>query len=63
MQLRNYLLSLAALGFSGAAMAHSGADHVHGFSAGMAHPLLGIDHLLVMLAVGLWSVQQGGPRI
>lgn len=63
MQLRNYLLSLAALGFSGAAMAHSGGDHVHGFNAGMAHPLLGIDHLLVMLAVGLWSVQQGGQRI
>jgi len=40
-----------------AAQAHTGADagaH-HGFAAGFAHPFTGIDHLLAMLAVGLWS--------
>lgn len=28
--------------------------------AGFSHPLLGWDHLLAMLAVGLWAAQQNG---
>jgi len=39
------------------AFAHAGADaggH-HGFLAGLAHPLTGLDHLAAMLAIGLWS--------
>ncbi|MEZ5405669.1 MAG: HupE/UreJ family protein [Verrucomicrobiia bacterium] len=31
----------------------------HSFSQGFAHPFLGLDHLLVMLAIGLWAVQLG----
>lgn len=34
--------------------AHSGAS---GFAAGFAHPFSGLDHLLAMLAIGLWAVQ------
>lgn len=30
-----------------------------GLVAGLAHPLLGMDHLLAMLAVGLWAAQGG----
>src|ERR1043166_6125727 len=30
------------------------------FGAGFAHPLLGLDHLLAMVAVGLWAGQLGG---
>ncbi len=39
------------------ALAHTGvAGHGHGgLAAGMMHPLGGIDHLLAMLAVGIWS--------
>lgn len=40
-----------------AASAHIGADagtH-HGFVDGLVHPVTGLDHLSVMLAVGLWS--------
>jgi urease accessory protein len=38
-----------------AAFAHTG--HVdHGFIDGFAHPFLGLDHLLAMLLVGVWSV-------
>jgi len=33
------------------------------FGAGFAHPLLGIDHQLAMIAVGLWSGQIGGRMI
>jgi len=53
--LRNFLalpLALAAL----PAAAHAGhAAETHGFLAGLAHPFTGLDHLLAMLAVGLWS--------
>jgi urease accessory protein len=35
--------------------AHTGVGDPHGFLHGLAHPLLGADHLLAMLAVGLWS--------
>ncbi|GAB2796629.1 HupE/UreJ family protein [Halomonas shantousis] len=38
---------------------HDGAGH-GGFAAGLMHPLLGADHLLAMLAIGLWSVRQAG---
>jgi urease accessory protein len=35
-----------------------GADG--GMLAGFAHPLLGLDHVLAMVAVGLWAAQTGG---
>jgi len=48
---------------SSAAMAHTGAGaHSHGFLAGFAHPFTGLDHLLAMLAVGIWSVRQPNAR-
>ncbi|CAN1531033.1 HupE Hydrogenase/urease accessory protein [Paracoccaceae bacterium] len=37
------------------ALAHTGHGETSGFIAGMSHPLFGADHLLAMLAVGLWS--------
>lgn len=45
---------------AGAAEAHTGAGSVHGFSAGLLHPIAGIDHLLAMVAVGLLGGQAGG---
>lgn len=48
------LIGLAALA-PGAALAHSGAGQLGGFAAGLGHPLLGLDHLLAMLGVGLWA--------
>jgi urease accessory protein len=61
-QLHALLASTAALVATGAAQAHTGhgAEHaahslVDSVSSGLAHPLLGPDHLLAMLAVGLWS--------
>ena len=48
------LITVAA---SGSALAHTGVDaHQHvGFMSGFLHPFTGLDHLLVMLAIGLWS--------
>lgn len=42
---------------AGPALAHTGVDHGTGFGTGFAHPFGGLDHLLAMLAVGLWAVQ------
>jgi len=41
------------------AHAHPGHD-ANGFAAGVSHPLHGLDHLLAMVAVGLWAAQLGG---
>lgn len=41
--------------------AHEGAGG--GFMAGLTHPVLGFDHLLAMLSVGILSAQMGGVAI
>ncbi|HCJ29971.1 MAG TPA: protein hupE [Pseudomonas sp.] len=41
------------------AFAHPGHDHA-GLMSGIAHPIFGLDHLLAMVAVGLWAAQQTG---
>jgi urease accessory protein len=60
------LVSLAAVataGFSTAAFAHIG-DHSHmSFSEGLLHPFSGLDHVLAMVAVGLWASQLGGRAL
>ncbi|MFA6963025.1 MAG: HupE/UreJ family protein [Opitutaceae bacterium] len=46
------------------ASAHPGHDGGHDlgwdFSGGLMHPLGGLDHLLAMIAVGVWAAQLGG---
>ena len=49
--------------FAGAASAHTGHHAVAGFSSGFGHPFSGLDHLLAMIAVGLWAAQQGGRAL
>lgn len=44
------------------AQAHPGHG-ADGLVSGFTHPLLGWDHLLVMLAVGVWAAQQGGRSL
>ncbi|MBD8624227.1 MULTISPECIES: HupE/UreJ family protein [unclassified Pseudomonas] len=54
------LLTCAALLLTPAvAFAHPGHGD-NGLLAGIGHPLGGLDHLLAMLAVGLWAAQQQG---
>lgn len=59
MNLRKSLYALALFLTPAVAFAHPGHDHA-GLLAGLSHPLLGLDHLLAMLAVGLWAAQQQG---
>lgn len=55
------LVSLfSAIILSPQAIAHPGHADAGGFLAGLWHPLLGLDHLLAALAVGLWAAQQRG---
>jgi urease accessory protein len=42
------------------ANAHTGVGDVTGFWHGLEHPIGGLDHILAMLAVGLWAAQMGG---
>lgn len=53
-------LVLIATALAGPALAHTGTGAVHGFGAGLMHPLLGVDHILAMVAVGLWAGLTGG---
>ena len=48
-------LTLALTLIAGPALAHVGHGETSGLVAGMEHPVFGLDHLLAMLAVGLWS--------
>ena len=42
-------------------LAHAHPGHgVSGFAAGVSHPVHGLDHILAMVAVGLWAAQLGG---
>lgn len=44
-----------------AALAHTGgAGTWHDLESGWLHPFTGLDHLLAMLALGLWAGQNGG---
>jgi urease accessory protein len=53
--------------FASSAWAHPHHLHApgleHGLAAGFIHPLLGLDHLLAMFAVGLLAAQLGGRAI
>ncbi|QKD06072.1 HupE/UreJ family protein [Mesorhizobium loti] len=59
-------LSLSAILFLAAAMpayAHVGIGTTSSFTAGFMHPLSGLDHMTVMIAVGLWAALKGGRAI
>jgi urease accessory protein len=45
------------------ANAHTGHGPTSGFLYGVGHPIGGMDHLLAMLAVGLWAAQIGGRAL
>lgn len=56
------LLGLLMLA-SNFAEAHVGIATASGWAQGMSHPLLGLDHLCAMLAVGVWASQLGGRAV
>ncbi len=58
------LALLAALAFATPfAQAHEGQGLAGGFASGFLHPLLGWDHVVAMVAVGLWGAFLGAPAL
>lgn len=45
------------------ASAHFKVGEAGGFLSGLSHPVSGLDHVLAMIAVGLWGAQLGAPAI
>jgi urease accessory protein len=45
------------------AFAHPQKGEAVGFLTGFRHPISGLDHVLAMVAVGLWGAQLGSPAI
>lgn len=58
------LLALAILALSPTlAFAHTGIGHAAGFFHGFEHPIGGIDHVLAMVAVGVFAFVLGGRAL
>jgi urease accessory protein len=60
---RRSLLILGLLLCPLTAFAHQRGGEVIGFASGFWHPISGIDHILAMVAVGMWGAQLGAPAI
>ncbi|MHA6297591.1 HupE/UreJ family protein [Devosia sp. CAU 1758] len=62
--LKRSLLTLAIiLSATMPAFAHLDPGEHGSFAAGLSHPLFGLDHILAMVAVGLWAATQGGRAV
>jgi len=57
------LLSLVLLFHAQVAHAHVQAGEAVGLLSGLKHPVSGLDHVIAMIAVGLWGAQLGVPAI
>ena len=57
------LLSCTLFFVARAALAHEQTGAAAGFLTGLGHPVSGLDHVLAMIAVGLWGAQLGAPAI
>ncbi|MGB0781687.1 MAG: HupE/UreJ family protein [Marinomonas sp.] len=65
MRLSTLKMGLAALvaAIPALALAHPGHEHTTSFMTGFMHPMGGLDHLLAMLAIGLWAASLGGRAL
>lgn len=57
------LTLLLLLHWPAAAFAHTRGGEAVGFTSGLWHPVSGLDHVLAMVAVGLWGAQLGAPAV
>ncbi|HEY6644866.1 HupE/UreJ family protein [Povalibacter sp.] len=54
-----FTIGLLLSAMSSLALAHPDGHGAHDLAAGFLHPFSGLDHLLAMIAVGLWAVRLG----
>ncbi len=60
-RIKQSFLSVLMLGLGcGIAEAHTGVSATMGFTPGFGHPFSGLDHILAMVAVGLFAARLGG---
>jgi urease accessory protein len=57
------LVALVLLIAAGPALAHSAEGVAGGFLSGFLHPISGPDHVVAMVAVGLWGAFLGRPAV
>jgi urease accessory protein len=64
-RLKTMLAAAPAFLLAGGAPAWAHVGHVEhsGFVSGLLHPLTGADHLLAMVAVGVWAAMIGGRAL
>lgn len=55
--------ALALIGATAPAFAHPGHGDAHSFVHGFIHPIGGLDHMLAMVAVGLFAAHLGGRAL
>lgn len=55
--------ALPAALWPASALAHAEQGAAQGLLAGLSHPVSGLDHVLAMVAVGLWGAQLGAPAL
>src|SRR5690606_40231034 len=61
---RTFLLAAALFSvMASPAFAHLDPAEHGSFAAGFTHPLSGADHILAMVAVGLWAAMLGGRAL
>jgi urease accessory protein len=57
------LAAVLTIFFASVAQAHTGEGINTGFASGFWHPIYGWDHVVAMVAVGLWGAFLGAPSI
>ena len=60
---RGLLYFVLPLALPATAFAHTQGGEALGFFSGLLHPVSGLDHVLAMVAVGLWGAQLGAPAV
>jgi len=59
----SWLVVLLLIALPELASAHVREGATGGFGSGLSHPVSGLDHVLAMIAVGLWGAQLGLPAL
>lgn len=59
----NFTALVFCLLIASPALAHVEQGQAVGFVTGLEHPWSGLDHVLAMIAVGLWGAQLGNPAL
>ena len=61
--MKKHLFLVCLLLFPATVFAHTRGGEALGFVSGLHHPVSGWDHVLAMVAVGLWGAQLGPPAV